>query len=120
MDWKDRFEKSFHSLHKPRYGYADRSRPTELVSLRLKAVGVTDKPRLPRSATLDKRAPGQVSVEKVYLTDRPSRVPVYERRDLKAGAKFKGPAIITEYSSTTLVPSGWSIDVDAWLNLLVT
>ena len=118
--WGDRFEKSFHALHKERYGYADRSRPTEVVSLRLRAVGVTDKPRLQRAAARGEKAPEPASIAKVYLTQRPSRVPVYAREELKAGARFSGPAVITEYSSTTLVPSGWSVEVDAWLNLLIT
>ena len=120
VKWDGRFEKSFHALHKERYGYADRSRPTEVVSLRLRAVGVTDKPRLQRAAARGEQSPAPASMARVYLTERPARVPVYEREGLRAGARFNGPAVITEYSSTTLVPSGWNVEVDAWLNLLIT
>jgi N-methylhydantoinase A len=38
---------------------------------------------------------------------------------LKPGNRLEGPAIITEYSSTTLVPSRFKLEVDAWLNLVI-
>jgi N-methylhydantoinase A len=47
-------------------------------------------------------------------------VPVYAREDLSAGAQRRGPAIITEYSSTTLVPANRMIEVDSWMNLIIT
>lgn len=117
--WRERFQKSFHALHKERYGYADSSRPTEIVSLRLKAIGITDKPRLRRASSSKQYSPEPAYLARVYLTERASRVPVYERDTLQTGARFKGPAIVTEYSSTTLVPGGWQVEVDAWSNLLI-
>ena len=120
LSWNEKFEQSFHALHKERYGYADQSRPTEIVSLRLKATGVTDKPRLRRRSVNPQAAPKAGYTGNVFLTERTSRVPVYWREELQAGAKFKGPAIVTEYSSTTLIPAGRHIEVDAWLNLIVT
>ena len=56
----------------------------------------------------------------VYLSERATKVPVYARDDFAAGLKLQGPVIITEYSSTTLIPAGRTIVVDEWLNLLVT
>jgi N-methylhydantoinase A len=120
LSWQEKFEQNFHALHKERYGYADKSRPTEIVSLRVKATGVTDKPRLRRSPASKQAAPKAGYTAKVFLTERESRVPVYLRDELQAGAKFKGPAIVTEYSSTTLIPAARSVAVDAWLNLIVT
>lgn len=119
VGWGGRFEKKFHALHKERYGYADSSRPTEIVSLRLKAVGVSDKPRLRRASSLKIYAPEPDRTARVYMTERASSVPVYERDRLKAGARFTGPVIVTEYSSTTLVPAGWHVEVDARLNLML-
>jgi N-methylhydantoinase A len=120
LPWQEKFEQNFHGLHKERYGYADSTRPTEIVSLRLKAAGVTQKPRLRRSAAKSQAAAKPDSYTRVFLSERASRVPVYSRDELAAGAQFKGPAIVTEYSSTTLIPAGYSIEVDAWLNLLIS
>jgi N-methylhydantoinase A len=41
-----------------------------------------------------------------------TRAAVYERVKLRAGEEFAGPAIIQEYSATSLVPSGWRARVD--------
>lgn len=118
--WGKGFDRAFHAAHRERYGYADKSRPTEIVSLRVRAKGITDKPRLRRSASTRPRKVEPSNSASVYLAERAAKVPVYVRDDLDAGAKFQGPAIITEYSSTTLVPAGRIIEVDAWLNLIIT
>jgi N-methylhydantoinase A len=36
------------------------------------------------------------------------------RRDLRAGHRLDGPALVLEYSATTWVPPGWILDVDRW------
>jgi N-methylhydantoinase A len=114
-----RLEAQFHAAHRERYGYADKSRATEVVSLRVRAIGVTEKPQLKRvpSGKTDQCAPDHDA--KVYLTGRASRVPVYSRERLRPGASVRGPAIVAEYSSTTLIPSGWTAEVDPWLNLII-
>ncbi len=38
----------------------------------------------------------------------------------RAGYRFAGPAIVTEYSATTVVPPGWRARVDAFENLVLT
>ncbi|HKP87382.1 MAG TPA: hydantoinase/oxoprolinase family protein [Blastocatellia bacterium] len=119
VGWGRAFKRAFHEAHRERYGYADNSRPTEIVHLRVRAKGITDKPRLARSSS---RATGGLKpsrTARVYLSERAARVPIYAREDLSAGAKARGPAIITEYSSTTLIPAGRSVEVDPWMNLII-
>ncbi|MCI0485222.1 MAG: hydantoinase/oxoprolinase family protein [Blastocatellia bacterium] len=118
--WGSRFERAFHSAHRERYGYADSSRPSEIVSLRVRAAGITDKPRIRRSRSINQREIKPAYTAKVYLTERAAETPVYLRDDLRAGDKFKGAAIIAEYSSTTLIPAGLNVEVDSWLNLIIT
>jgi N-methylhydantoinase A len=118
VKWGKKFEAAFHSSHRQRYGYADSSRPTEIVSLRVRASGITDKPRL-RQASAGRKEAKPSHTESVYFSQRPTRTPVYQRDDLSAGSKLRGPAIIAEYSSTTLVPAGRGVEVDQWLNLII-
>jgi N-methylhydantoinase A len=120
VNWGKTFEQQFHALHRERYGYADSSRPTEIVSLRLKAIGVTEKPTLRRAASHKTPAPEVAYTAKVFLSERDSSIPVYEREKLATGASFTSPALVTEYSSTTLIPVGWQVEVDGWLNLLIS
>lgn len=117
--WGQKFEAAFHRAHRERYGYADPSRPTEIVHIRVRATGVADKPRITRPSSNKSLKVEPSHMASVYLSERAARVPVYAREDLSAGAKFQGPAIITEYSSTTLVPANRMIYVDPWMNLII-
>jgi N-methylhydantoinase A len=44
---------------------------------------------------------------------------VYDRKGLRYGHLIKGPAIIGEYSATTLVPPDFVCEVDAFGNLVL-
>jgi len=44
---------------------------------------------------------------------------IYERDGLRPGMKLRAPAIVTEYSSTTLIPAGVHVEVDSSGNLII-
>jgi N-methylhydantoinase A len=44
----------------------------------------------------------------------------YRRDNLRAGDVFSGPAVVTEYSATTLIPPDWKARVDEYGQLLLT
>lgn len=119
ITWSSRIEAKFHAAHRARYGYSDSSRPIEIVSLRVRAAGVTQKPRSKRWPSSRSTTTRPSHTERVHLSNRSQRIPVYSRDDLSAGTRLTGPAIITEYSSTTLIPSGYKVEVDSWLNLVI-
>lgn len=119
IPWSKRFDSKFHAAHRERYGYADESRAIEVVSLRVRAAGVTHKPRIQRQRRVRPNHPEVSRTAPVYLTKRALQVPVYAREEFIAGTKFAGPAIITEYSSTTLIPPGYKVEVDPWLNVVI-
>ncbi|HKA28218.1 MAG TPA: hypothetical protein VKH82_02505, partial [Candidatus Binatia bacterium] len=48
----------------------------------------------------------------VFFDGRARRTPIHRRDDLRAGAALRGPAVICEYSATTVVPPGWRLAVD--------
>jgi N-methylhydantoinase A len=119
IPWGARLLPSFHKAHAQRYGYADTTRSTEIVSLRLRASGITEKPPVARGRVTSHDTAQPYTRALVYLTERPVNVPVYSREDLSAGARLAGPAIITEYGSTTLVPPRRMLEVDRWFNLII-
>jgi N-methylhydantoinase A len=119
VPWSKRFEARFHEAHRERYGYADSSRAIEVVSLRLRAAGVTKKPRIKHQHRGKSKHVAPSRIERVYLSERAVPVSVYARAELNPGTRLEGPAIITEYSSTTLVPSRFKLEVDPWLNLAI-
>jgi N-methylhydantoinase A len=118
IPWSRRWLRDFHQAHQIRYGYADPSRPAEIVSARIRCIGRVEKPRL-KSYRADARVRPALRYEPVVLKDQAEPVAVYRRDDLPVGCRLKGPAIITEYSSTTFIPAGFKLEVDIWKNIMI-
>jgi len=115
--------RDFEQEHRRRYGYTHPNREVELVTLRLRATlkcthvhGGADAPVRPRA----KR--GGISSPKVpvLFDSRKLETKIYSRDDLRPGQKYSGPAIITEYSATTVIPPGKKFRVDKANNIIVS
>ena len=115
----------FHEEHQRRYGYHHAQREIELVTLRLRARLRTPQPKvLAKSlpARIRRNSPATVKpVERasVLFNNKTVTTPVFERNDLSFGRALTGPAIITEYSATTVIPPGKTFWLDAAENLLI-
>jgi N-methylhydantoinase A len=126
--------RDFEQEHQRRYGYTHPNREVELVTLRLRAtvksptVGITGE-RVSESAVAGRERTNHVSIsaDKVPV----NRVPVifagkkhatniYSRGQVQPGKHYAGPAIVTEYSATTVVPPGKRFHLDRASNLIVT
>jgi len=55
----------------------------------------------------------------VIFDGRAVRAPLYQRELLRAGDRFSGPAIIAEYSATTVLPPACRARVDARENIVI-
>jgi N-methylhydantoinase A len=44
---------------------------------------------------------------------------IHSRDSLVAGRKYSGPAVVTEYSATTVIPSGVGFEKDRAGNLMI-
>jgi N-methylhydantoinase A len=55
----------------------------------------------------------------VYFDGVPHETQLYERDLLHAGDTFAGPAIVSEYSSATILPPGDVLRVDKFGNLVI-
>jgi N-methylhydantoinase A len=118
---------AFHAAHRTRYGHADERREVELVHLRVRAVGEPvgepvgelDRPALSRADDLTRHAAVATDTASTRFENGWEEVPVFDRDALAASAHSPGPALVTEYGSTTLVPHGWHFEVDAWGCLLL-
>jgi N-methylhydantoinase A len=113
----------FHEEHQRRYGYHHAGREMELVTLRLRAKLPTKLPKLraKRQSAADKSPLRVLPVERasVFFSDKAVTTPVFERGDLVAGRMMRGPAVITEYSATTVIPPGKKFWVDGSGNLQI-
>ena len=108
------FVAAFHRAHEQAYGHADPQRPVEIVNVRCRAVGVSPTIELPRIARVRAgTCPLASAVTKCFLSGKRREVPLYDREILRYGHELIGPAIITEYSATSLLPASWRARVDA-------
>jgi N-methylhydantoinase A len=108
---------AFHRRYREVYGYHDERAAVELISLRMTIVGIVPKPVLTR---LLHPADADVAVRQrpVYLDGRVWNATVVERRALAPGVPLDGPVIVEQYDTTTFVPPGFRVHVDAYGNLI--
>lgn len=114
------FVSAFHQAHLRRYGYQDPSRPVEVVNIRCRFLAATPKPGWTRDQRARRSTPQIAMINRSIFGRKYFQTPVYIREKLHAGHHFRGPAIVTEYSATTVVPPGWQARVDAFDNLFLT
>lgn len=110
--------KIFHRIHLARYGYLQLDNTVEIVTARLRSHGLV-RPIPNRRSRKGKTSAQPSSHIHAYFAGRRKRTAVFSREELASGNKLKGPAIVTEYSATTLVPPGASAEVDSFGNLIV-
>ena len=116
-----RLVESFHLTHERLYTFAERASPVELVTLRLSAVGLVDKIALPELAAAAGAAPAVNERRRVRFDDATHDiVPVYRRDALLAGHAIRGPAIVDQLDTTTLVFPGQTAAVDRHGNLIMS
>lgn len=111
----------FHAEHRRRYGYARPEREVELVTLRLRAVVKSERvaTRKTSRVTARKKSAAPVERARVVFEGGPVATKIYAREELGPGKSYAGPAIVTEYSATTVVPAGKKFYVDGAGNLVV-
>ena len=110
---------TFHAAHKRSYGFHSETETVEFVNLKVKALGLYDKPPLP---TLAERPDAEPASHRrtFFTTGTWHDTPVFQRDSLAAGQALTGPAIIEQLDTTTLIFPGDRSVVDAWGNLIVT
>ena len=121
IEWSANAVSRFHRLHQQSYGYADPERSVEIVTLRVQAIARSPKPRIHRLRIGKAHAGGAViSQHRIFERGKWRNAALYDRGRLVPGNRITGPAVITELSATTFLPSDWKLSVDAFSNLLLT
>ena len=118
-----RLAQDFHQEHERRFGYCDPKERIQVVNVRLKARGVTSHPELEQQEARPDTVIEPLMKRSVIFASSQGPVtydtPIYERTALKPGPMLTGPAIITQYDTTTVVSPGWQARVDALGNLII-
>ncbi|MEU8038060.1 hydantoinase/oxoprolinase family protein [Streptosporangium sp. NPDC049078] len=118
--WRAEVLDRFHTEHRKLYGYGYRDDPrhgVEWVNLRVSGIGPITRPSIGRRPHGDPRPEPTASREVFY--DEWGSAPIHRRRDLTAGARITGPAVIEEYGSTLPLHPGFTATMDEFGNLEV-
>jgi N-methylhydantoinase A len=112
---------AFHRLHRQRYGFCDTGRPVEIVNLRMRMTASIE----PHAPPQREPVPGDgnaacYATRDVYFDGRFIPARIYRRDGLTPGDSIQGPAMITEYTSATVLPPDARAAVDAFGNLVIT
>ncbi|WP_236792963.1 hydantoinase/oxoprolinase family protein [Amycolatopsis sp. GM8] len=108
-------EDSFARLHERQYGHT-MTDPVEVTTLRLRATGAVDKPRLPLLPSRESGGPESDGAREVSGTE----YSLYTRENLLAGDELDGPAVIAEHTATTVVHAGDHLRVGPYGELVIT
>jgi N-methylhydantoinase A len=110
---------AFRREHERRYGYSYPAREIELVTLRLRAIVKSPQSSLAIRAAPTGRGGFDPERTSVFFDGKKIRSAIYDRDSLRLGRKYSGPAVVTEYSATTLVPPGSQFWLDKIGNMII-
>ena len=111
----------FNELHEQLYGFRMPNTPAEFINLRAIGRGDLPDPELPAGELGGSDASGAISEPEHAILADGERVtaPIYDRGLLRPGHRFSGPAVVTEFDSTTVVLAGYTAEVDPFYNILI-
>ena len=110
----------FNQLHEQFYGFRMEGSACEIVNLRAIGYGKVPEPHLPEGEPgAGDSSQAVVDEHEVYFQGEWLPTRIYDRVKLRPGDRVEGPAIVTEFDSTTVVLSGYAAEVDRYLNLII-
>ena len=110
----------FHNAHRRRYGHADERRAVEIVNVRVRMIAASEPIGLPRRELGPSDARNAlIKRKKVMFDGHWLETAVFDRNLLAPGNSFEGPAVVHEYSATTVIPPGCRVNVDEFSNLII-
>ena len=113
------YRREFDRQHGRLYGYTNPRRAVEVVSLRVRAAGLTAKPPLPFTRPRRPFAPKPAAVRRGRWYGRDVPVSFFHWPDLTPGATGRGPAVITGAEATVVVPPRFAFRLDGYSNIVL-
>ena len=111
---------AFHQQHQQRYGFCSPQKQAEIVNLRVRMIARPE----PYSPPYRDPVPGDASSalygdREIFFAGKFISSRLYRREHFTPGDVIHGPALITEYTSATILPPACSLRVDGYGNLVI-
>lgn len=111
---------AFDALHEQRYAHHSSDERVEIINVRLVALGQRAKLALPPLAKFGSVVPKETRPVHFDKQDAEVECAVYSRDELPPGAEFSGPALVSEYGSTTVLFPGDDLTVASTGELIIS
>jgi N-methylhydantoinase A len=124
--WIDSMKATFHDIHEREYSRRFEDADVQIANVRVRAVGVMpglDAPQVSRGEGAPPKGALKLTADAWFRVKNELKqlaTAFYERSELVAGNVIEGPAIITQFDSTTIVPPDFTCTVDGVGNLVIT
>ena len=114
-------DERFNQLHEQLYGFRMPKTRAEIVNLRAVGFGSVEKPELPEGVDGGSADSSHAIASDHTMIHKGQRIAakIYDRAKLVPGNVVPGPAVVTEFDSTTVILPGYSAKVDKFFNLLI-
>ncbi len=113
------WRRSFDETHEKHFGSRAEDQKVELVNYRLTTKVIVPKPAVADSPTQGAGCDGAIKARRRAYFDGWRDTPVYEREKLRSGNRLRGPAIIEQMDSTTVVHPGQQAEIDRFGNIII-
>jgi N-methylhydantoinase A len=120
---RDTIKRLFDDAHQLRYSHSAPEESADLVSLRVSAIGLLTRPRLPEvvEGSETPAASARKGTRRVAFASHGEReAAVFERAALLCGNTIQGPAVIEEPAATTILDPGDSLTVNRYGHLVIS
>jgi len=117
----DALRRQFDAQHKAMFGHHAPEEPVEIVSYRVRGVGVVPPVAMPTFQPTGATAQDALrQTRRIRMDGADIDCPVYQRERLDVGLSLTGPAILDQFDCTTVIYPGQTARVDQYKNLIVT
>ncbi|QIN78478.1 hydantoinase/oxoprolinase family protein [Rubrobacter marinus] len=123
--WLRKLAAAFHDAHEREYSRRFEENDIQIVNVRVRGVGLMEELRLPEIEAGDARpddAAHHGKREVWFHVDgelKKVECDFYDRELLRAGNKIQGPAVLTQFDTTIVVPPGLDAEVDGSGNVVI-
>lgn len=111
---------AFHQEHEREFAFSDKDQIVEIYGLRVTAIGTVPKPNFPQFAPTGSLKDAYKETRPVYFDGAYVETNVYYRDKIPVYAQLQGPAIVDQLDTTTVIPPGFTAEVDAYKNIIIT
>jgi len=113
------WRRAFDETHEKHFGSRAEDQKVELVNYRLTTQVIVPKPATAELAPQGEVCDGAIKARRRAYFDGWHDTPIYDREKLVSGNRLRGPAIIEQMDSTTVVHPGQESHIDRFGNIII-